>query len=49
MGNHQQLRIDTTNPRVLHDQINALLAALFRLPGKDSEEPENVFDTLSES
>ena len=44
-----QLRIDTTNPRVLHDQINALLAALFRLPGKDSEDPENVFDTLSES
>jgi hypothetical protein len=44
-----QLRIEATNPRVLHDQIDALCHALFQLPGKSSEAPENVFDTLTES
>ena len=43
-----QLRIDSTNPRVLHDQIDALRNALFSLPGKSSEEPENIFDTAGQ-
>ena len=44
-----QLRIDITNPRVLHSQVYAQLDVLFNLPNKTSEEPENVFETLSES
>jgi hypothetical protein len=44
-----QLRIACTNPRTLHQQIQDLLAALFRLPPKASEIPENVFETLSDS
>jgi hypothetical protein len=44
-----QLRIDTTNPRALHERIQAQLDALFLLPAKAAEHPENVFDTLSES
>jgi hypothetical protein len=44
-----QLRIDITNPRALHQQIQAQLEALFQLPGKTSEDPEDVFETLSES
>ena len=44
-----QLRIDLTNPRTLHQQIADQLDALFRLPYKTSEDPEDVFDTLSES
>ena len=42
-----QLRIDSTNPRILHRQIHADLDALFLLPCKSTDLPENVFDTLS--
>ena len=44
-----QLRINITNPRVLRRQLYAQLDVLFDLPNKTSEEPENVFETLSES
>jgi hypothetical protein len=44
-----QLRIDLTNPRTLHQQIQEHLDALFQLPVKSSEDPEDVFETLSES
>jgi hypothetical protein len=44
-----QLRIAITNPRVLRSQVYAQLDVLFDLPNKISEEPENVFETLSES
>lgn len=44
-----QVRIDLTNPRVLRRQIYAQLDVLFDLPGKTSAEPEDVFETLSES
>jgi hypothetical protein len=44
-----QLRIDVTNPRKLHQQIHDQLQALFELPAKTSEVPEDVFETLSAS
>ena len=44
-----QVRIDVTNPRTLCRQIDEQLDALFRLPCKSSEAPEDVFETLSES
>lgn len=44
-----QLRIDVTNPRLLRSQIYADLDALFRLPSKVSDHPEDVFATLSNS
>jgi hypothetical protein len=44
-----QVRIDITNPRCLYQQIEAQLDTLFRLPTKTSEDPEDVFETLSES
>ncbi|MBN1139320.1 MAG: transposase family protein [Anaerolineae bacterium] len=44
-----QLRSDVTNPRTLHQQIQDQLAVLFQLPTKSSEDPEDVFKTLSES
>ena len=44
-----RLRIDRTNPRALHQQIEDQLDALFRLPVKTSTDPENVFETLSQA
>lgn len=44
-----QLRVDITNPRTLQQQIRDQLEALFQLPGKTSEDPEDVFETLSDS
>jgi len=43
------LRIEVTNPRTLHQQIQDQLDALFQLPVKSSEDPEDIFETLSES
>ena len=42
-----RLRIELTNPRVLQRQIHADLDALYRLPCKSSDVPEDVFDTLN--
>ena len=44
-----QTRIDITNPRTLHQQIQEQRVALFALSAKTSEDPENVFETLSQS
>ena len=44
-----RLRIDVTNPRVLQRQIHSDLDALFLLPCKSSDVPEDVFDTLNVS
>lgn len=43
------LRIEVTNPRTLHQQIQDQLDTLFQLPVKSSADPEDVFETLSES
>jgi hypothetical protein len=44
-----RLRIDVTNLRVLQRQIHADLDALYLLPCKSSDVPEDVFDTLNVS
>jgi hypothetical protein len=44
-----QACIDATNPRSLSAMVDALCSQLYNLPPKLSDEPENVYETLSES